>query len=75
MIALCTGAPAFEFDGEQTIVSFPSGRGDAVRVALSRHQLCYLSQTSQAAMVEAFKQPQATEASHPIALHRDGEAA
>lgn len=74
MIALCTGAPAFEFDGESTIVSFPSGKGDAVRVALSRHQLCYLSQSSHRAMVEAFKQPQA-ETSQPIALHRDGEAA
>lgn len=74
MIALCTGAPAFEFDGEQTIVSFPSGKGYAVRIALTRHQLCYLSQSSQRAMVEAFKQPKA-EATAPVALRRDGEAA
>lgn len=74
MIALCTGAPAFEFDGERTIVSFPSGKGEAVRVALNRNQLCYLSQSSHRAMVEAFEQPQA-ETAKPIALRRDGEAA
>lgn len=74
MIALCTGTPTFEVDGGQTIVSFPSGRGSAVRIALSRNQLCYLSQSSQRAMVEAFGHPQA-ETSKPIALRRDGEAA
>lgn len=74
MIALCTGAPAFEFDGEQTIVSFPSGKEAAVRVALNRNQLVYLSQLSHRAMVEAFDQPH-LEATGAVALHRDGEAA
>jgi hypothetical protein len=74
VIALCTGAPTFEVGGEQAIVSFPSGAGEAVRVALNRNQLVYLSQLSQRAMVEAFEQPQA-DAAKPIALRRDGEAA
>ena len=74
MILLCTGAPTFEFKDEQAIVSFPSGAGAAVRVALSRNQLVYLSQLSHRAMVEAFELPQ-PEIAGPVALRRDGEAA
>lgn len=74
MIALCTGTPTFEVDGEQSIVTFPSGAGEAVRVALNRNQLVYLSQLSHRAMVDAFKQPQ-PETIGPVALRRDGEAA
>ncbi len=58
MIILCTGKPKFEADGAYTVVSFPSGKGEAVRVALNRNQLCYLMQFSQRAMVEAFDKPQ-----------------
>lgn len=69
MIALCTGKPAFEAIGEQTIVTFPSGTGEAVRVALTRNQLCQLMQLSRTAMTDAFNQPE-VEVSPPVAFRR-----
>lgn len=73
MIALCTGTPAFAVEGDQIVVSFPSGRGEAVRVALTRNQLCHLLQRSQNAKMKAFAEPQA-DLTEPILFHTGGSA-
>lgn len=71
MIALCTGTPEFTTGDEQTIVTFPSGEGEAVRVALTRNQLCQLMQQSRWAMNEAFEAPQ-PEVSGPVLIRKGG---
>ena len=62
MIALITGSPKFECNGDQALLTFPSGKGGKVQVSLNRNQLCHLMQRSRMAMLEAFEPPQENEA-------------
>jgi hypothetical protein len=73
MIVLCTGAPSFADGCETTVVSFPSGDGDPVRITLTRHQLGRLVHSGQRAMVEAFAEPQ-PELSDLVPFRRGGRA-
>jgi hypothetical protein len=72
MIYLATDNPSFEANGEQTLVIFPSGKGNNVTIALTRNQLCYLVSRGRIAMQEAFAEPQ-PEIAGPILMRgREG---
>lgn len=62
MIALCTDKPQFRLSGEQVLISFPSGPGEPVEIALTRNQLCQLYRTARCAMDASFDQPEAVNA-------------
>ncbi|GAA4643972.1 hypothetical protein GCM10023115_19320 [Pontixanthobacter gangjinensis] len=58
MIALCTSTPVFTDAGENTLLTFPSGDGEPIRIVLTRNQLCLLAMHSQIARTDAFAKPQ-----------------
>ena len=58
MIVLATGSATFRRDGDLTFVSVPSGDGEPVTLALTRHQLGKLAHAARAAVLEAFDAPQ-----------------
>ena len=62
MIALCTGSPSYVQKGEMTWLTFPSGEGERVQIALSRNQLCWLFQLGRAAVNESFATPEPEQA-------------
>ena len=57
MIALCTDKPQYRIDGDQVFISFPSGPGEPVEIALTRNQLHQLRRTTLIAMDASFDQP------------------
>lgn len=71
MIALATGEPAFQQQGESTILTIPSGDGEPITVSLSRYLLGHLVQQGMTAMVDAFGTPQPDLAS--VEIMRRGE--
>lgn len=58
MIVLATGSATFRREGDLTFVSVPSGDGEPVTIALTRHQLGKLAHASRAAVLDAFDAPQ-----------------
>lgn len=67
MISLCTDKPTLSAGGERTLISFPSGEGEPVTVALNRAQLVALCYSSRRAMVEAFDED-TPEPAEPISI-------
>ena len=58
MIVLSTGSATFVPEGDMTLLTIPSGQGEPVAIALTRHQLAQLSHASRKAVQEAFDAPQ-----------------
>jgi len=73
MITLCTGAPIFTDAGDNTLVSFPSGDGEPIRIVLNRNQLCHLHRAGRAAIDDSFGKPQ-PDLSQPVPIRSGGRA-
>ena len=58
MIVLATGPATFRREGDLTFVSVPSGDGEPVTLALSRHLTAQLAMAAHRSMFEAFNEPQ-----------------
>ncbi|SFO94248.1 hypothetical protein SAMN04488060_0866 [Qipengyuania nanhaisediminis] len=57
MIVLATGNATIRREGDLTFVSMPSGDGEPITLALTRHQLASLAMSSGKAVTEAFNEP------------------
>lgn len=53
MIALCTGDPTAKVEGEQIVMSFPSG-ADEVQIALTLHQATYMWNSAKRTVLAAL---------------------
>lgn len=73
MIALATGSPNAEIDGDRILVSFPSGK-DTVQASLSLNQALHLFQCTKVVAIDALDHGFAAPAKGDLAAFPTKEA-